>query len=72
MHKNINDGLLKYLQKNCFTVKGIHADMFSTLVDDAQPLSIVQKRAAEFGGERRDLNIPKTWSSCNCHHREKH
>ena len=48
-------GVIRYLQKKGLTIKEIHADMVSTLGDDAPALSTVKKWAAEFKRGRESL-----------------
>ena len=48
-------GIIKYLQKKGLVPKEIHADMISTLGDDAPALSAVKKWAAEFRRGRESL-----------------
>ena len=48
-------GVIRYLQKKGLTTKEIHADMVSTLGDDAPALSTVKKWAAEFKRGRESL-----------------
>ena len=48
MDKIWHRGVIRYLQKKGLTTKEIHADMVSTLMDDAPALSTVKKWAAEF------------------------
>ena len=47
--------VIRYLQKKGLTTKEIHADMVSTLGDDAPALSTVKKWAAEFKMGRESL-----------------
>ena len=48
-------GVIRYLQKKGLTTKEIHADMVSTLGNDAPALSTVKKWAAEFKRGRESL-----------------
>ena len=47
MDKIWHRGVIRYLQKKGLTTKEIHADMVSTLGDDALALSTVKKWAAK-------------------------
>ena len=55
MDKIWHRGVIRYLQKTGLTTKEIHADMVSTLGDDALALSTVKKWAAEFKSGRESL-----------------
>ena len=55
MDKIWHRGVIRYLQKKGLTTKKYHADMFSTLGDDAPALSTVKKWAAEFKRGRESL-----------------
>ena len=55
MDKIWHRGVIRYLQKKELTTKKIHADMVSTLGDDAPALSTVKKWAAEFKKGRKSL-----------------
>ena len=55
MDKIWHCGVIRYLQKKGLTTKEIHADMVSTLGDDAPALSTVKKWAAEFKRGRESL-----------------
>ena len=55
MDKIWHRGVIRYLQKKGLTTKEIHADMVSTLEDDAPALSTVKKWAAEFKRGRESL-----------------
>ena len=55
MDKIRHSGVIRYLQKKGLTTKEIHADMVSTLGDDAPALSTVKKWAAEFKRGRESL-----------------
>ena len=48
-------GVIRYLQKKGLTTKKIHADMVSSLGDDAPALSTVKKWTAEFKRGRESL-----------------
>ena len=48
-------GVIRYLQKKELPTKEIHADMVSTLGDDASALSTVKKWAAKFKRGRESL-----------------
>ena len=52
MNKIWHHCVIRYLQKKGLTTKEIHADMVSTLGDDALALSTVKKWAAEFKRRR--------------------
>ena len=55
MDKIWHHGVIRYLQKKGLPTREIHADMISTLGDDALALSTVKKWAAEFKRERESL-----------------
>ena len=55
MDKIWHHGMIRYLQEKGLTTKEIHADMVSTLGDDAPALSTVKKWAAEFKRGRESL-----------------
>ena len=55
MDKIWHCGVIKYLQKKRLTTKEIHADMVSTLGDDAPALLTVKKLAVEFKRGRESL-----------------
>ena len=55
MDKIWHRGGIRYLQKKGLTTKEIHADMVSTLGDDAPALSTVKKWAVEFKRGRESL-----------------
>ena len=55
MDKIWHRDVIRYLQKKGLTAKEIHADMVSTLGDDAPALSTVKKWAAEFKRGRESL-----------------
>ena len=55
MDKIWHCGVIRYLQKKGLTTKEIHADIVSTLGDDAPALSTVKKWAAEFMRRRESL-----------------
>ena len=57
MDKIWHRGVIRYLQKKGLTTKEIHADMVSTLGDDAPALSTVKKWAAEFKRGGRALKM---------------
>ena len=55
MDKIWHGGVIRYLQKKGLTTKEIHADMVSTLGDDAPALSTVKKWATELKRGRESL-----------------
>ena len=55
MDKIWHRGVIRYLQKKGLTIKEIHADMVSTLEDDAPALSTVKEWAAEFKTGKESL-----------------
>ena len=55
MDKIWHRGVIRYLQKKGLTTKEIHADMVSTLGDDAPALSTVKKVGSGFKRRRESL-----------------
>ena len=55
MDKIWHRGVTRYLPKKGLTTKEIHADMVSTLGDDAPALSTVKEWAAEFKTGKESL-----------------